>query len=386
MERSDVDAELLIVGAGPSGLALAAALRRSGVSALIVDKQAAGANTSRACVIHARTLEVLEPLGVTERLLQEGVKVPIFRIRDRDRALLTIDFAEIESPYPFTLMCPQDRTERLLLATLQGLGGQVERPLELIGLDIDGANIVATLGANGQRRRVRSRWLGCDGMHSRVREQAGIPFDGAAYDQGFVLADVHMDWPLSREEVTLFYSPQGLAVVAPLPDDHFRIVATDDAVPENPSLDYVQALLDPRGPEARRARIRDLAWSSRFRIHHRVARTPRKGHVLLCGDAAHVHSPAGGQGMNTGIQDAVSLAHALMDTLRDGDEARLDRWAEARHRVAADVVALTDRITRVATMKSPIRQSIRNAAIAFLGHLPPVRAAVARNLAEINAR
>jgi len=383
MDGSEVD--LLIVGAGPSGLALAAELKRSGVSALIVDKQAAGANTSRACVIHARTLEVLEALGVTERLLQEGVKVPIFRIRDRDRPLLTIDFGEIDSPYPFTLMYPQDRTERLLLARFEDLGGNVERPLELTGFDIDGTNIVATLGANGQRRSVRSRWLiGCDGMHSRVREQTEIPFEGAAYEQGFVLADVHMDWPLSREEVTLFYSPKGLAVVAPLPDDHFRIVATDDAAPEHPSLDYVQALLDSRGPEAERARIRDLAWSSRFRVHHRVARTPRKGRVLLCGDAAHVHSPAGGQGMNTGIQDAVSLAHALTETLRDGDEARIDRWAEARHRIAADVVALTDRITRVATMKSPIGQSLRNAAVAFMGHLPPIRAAIARNLAEIN--
>ena len=383
MDGSEVD--LLIVGAGPSGLALAAELKRSGVSALIVDKQAAGANTSRACVIHARTLEVLEALGVTERLLQEGVKVPIFRIRDRDRPLLTIDFGEIDSPYPFTLMYPQDRTERLLLARFEDLGGNVERPLELTGFDIDGTNIVATLGANGQRRSVRSRWLiGCDGMHSRVREQTEIPFEGAAYEQGFVLADVHMDWPLSREEVTLFYSPKGLAVVAPLPDDHFRIVATDDAAPEHPSLDYVRALLDSRGPEAERARIRDLAWSSRFRVHHRVARTPRKGRVLLCGDAAHVHSPAGGQGMNTGIQDAVSLAHALTETLRDGDEARIDRWAEARHRIAADVVALTDRITRVATMKSPIGQSLRNAAVAFMGHLPPIRAAIARNLAEIN--
>ncbi len=385
MDGSEVD--LLIVGAGPSGLALAAELKRSGVSALIVDKQAAGANTSRACVIHARTLEVLERLGVTERLLQEGVKVPIFRIRDRDRPLLTIDFAEIDSPYPFTLMYPQDRTERLLLARFQDLGGNVERPTELTGFDIDGTNIVATLGANGQRRSVRSRWLiGCDGMHSRVREQTEIPFEGAAYEQGFVLADVHMDWPLSREEVTLFYSPKGLAVVAPLPDDHFRIVATDDAAPEHPSLDYVQALLDSRGPETKRARIRDLAWSSRFRIHHRVARSPRKGRVLLCGDAAHVHSPAGGQGMNTGIQDAVSLAHALTETLRDGDEARIDRWAEARHRIAVDVVALTDRITRVATMKSPIGQSLRNAAVAFMGHLPPIRAAIARNLAEINVR
>lgn len=387
METPSVKVDVLIVGAGPVGLSLAAELKRLGVSALIVDRQPVGANTSRACVIHARTLEVLEPLGVTAQLVHEGVKVPIFRIRDRDRSLVTIDFAEIASAYPFTLMYPQDRTERLLLATLERLGGSVERPVEFIGFESDGTGVAATLDVRGQRRNVSSRWLvGCDGMHSRVREQAKIPFEGAVYEQGFVLADVHMDWPLSREEVSLFYSPQGLVVVAPLPDDHFRIVTTDDAAPENPSLAYVQALLDARGPTVERARIRDLSWSSRFRIHHRVASSPRKGQVLLCGDAAHVHSPAGGQGMNTGIQDAMSLAPLLANTLRDGDERRLDGWAAGRHQIAADVVSLTDRMTRMATMKSPLGQSLRNAAVAFLGHVPPLRASIARNLAELDNR
>src|SRR5262249_33840494 len=160
----------------------------------------------------------------------------------------------------------------------------------------------------------------------------GIGFAGEAYELSFVLADVRMQWPLSRDEVTLFYSPKGLVVVAPLPDDHFRIVATMDEAPETPSAEFMQAILDARGPETDPGRIREVAWSSRFRIHHRVAETPRKGRILLCGDAAHVHSPAGGQGMNTGIQDSVSLAAALARTLQDGDEARLDEWAEARHR------------------------------------------------------
>jgi 2-polyprenyl-6-methoxyphenol hydroxylase-like FAD-dependent oxidoreductase len=223
-------------------------------------------------------------------------------------------------------------------------------------------------------------------MHSRVREQAEIPFDGAAYEQGFVLADARMDWPLGRDEVNLFFSPAGLAVVAPLPDDRFRIVATVDLAPQTPSLEYIQALVDARGPAVKPARLHELTWSSRFRIHHRVASSPRKGRVLLCGDAAHVHSPAGGQGMNTGIQDAISLADILSRTLQDGDETRLDEWAAVRHRVATDVVSLTDRITRMATMKSAIGQSLRNVAIAFAGHVPPIRAAIARNLAELNAR
>ena len=379
--------DILIVGAGPVGLSLAAELRRRGVAALIVDSHPHAAQESRACVIHARTLEVLEPLGVTAELLTAGVKVPIFRIRDRDRALLTIDFSQIKSDYPFTLMYPQDRTERLLLGALERLGGRVERPAEVLGFGLRDEGVVATLRVDGQDTTVESRWLvGCDGMHSTVREQARIPFEGAAYEQGFVLADVGMKWPLSREEVSLFYSPQGLVVVAPLPDERFRIVATDAAAPESPSRDYVQALLDARGPRLDPARVGDIAWSSRFRIHHRVASTPRHGRVLLCGDAAHVHSPAGGQGMNTGIQDAMSLAPLLASVLRGGSESALDHWAAERHRIAAGVVAMTDRMTKMATLTSPAGQSLRNAAVALLGRVPPVRAAVARRLAELDAR
>jgi 2-polyprenyl-6-methoxyphenol hydroxylase-like FAD-dependent oxidoreductase len=379
--------QVLIAGAGPSGLALAAELSRLGVNPLIIDRQAAGANTSRACVVHARTLEVLEPLGLTADLLAGGVKVPIFRIRDRDRSLLTIDFSSIPSVYPFTLMIPQNRVEKILLDRLEGVGGAVMRPCELVRFEASASEVEAQVKINGSIQSVRAKWLiGCDGMHSRVREQSKMSFSGGEYDASFVLADVNMEWSLSRDEVTLFYSPKGLVVVAPLPNERFRIVATVDEAPEVPSLDFMQAVLDAGGPENTPGRINEIAWSSRFHIHHRVAQNPRKGRVLLCGDAAHVHSPAGGQGMNTGIQDSISLAEVLINTLRDGDAARLDTWAARRHKVASDVVTLTDRMTRVATMKSPTAQALRNMAVAFAGHLRPIRAAIAETLSELNAR
>jgi 2-polyprenyl-6-methoxyphenol hydroxylase-like FAD-dependent oxidoreductase len=148
----------------------------------------------------------------------------------------------------------------------------------------------------------------------------------------------------------------------------------------------MQAVLDARGPATDPGRIREVAWSSRFRIHHRVAKTPRYGRILLVGDAAHVHSPAGGQGMNTGLQDSVSLAETLGATLADGNDARLDAWAAQRHRIAARVVALTDRMTWMATMKSRAAQAVRNLAVASAGRLPPVRAALARTLAELDTR
>jgi 2-polyprenyl-6-methoxyphenol hydroxylase-like FAD-dependent oxidoreductase len=332
-------------------------------------------------------MEVLEPLDVTRNLLAQGIKVPIFRIRDRDRPLITIDFSAIASRYPFTLMIPQNRVEQCLLSHFEALKGCVVRPCQLLRCKATASHIEAEACSDGVAKTIKARWLiGCDGMHSVVREQSGIAFAGGAYEQSFVLADVHMDWPLNRDEVTLFYSPEGLMVVAPLPDDHFRIVATMDDAQELPSADFMQSVLDERGPSSNPGRIRDVVWSSRFHIHHRLAQSPRKGRILLCGDAAHVHSPAGGQGMNTGIQDAISLAQVLPKTLENGDDTRLDAWATERHRVATDVVNLTDRMTRLATMKSRNGQALRNIAVAFAGHLPPVRTALANTLAELNAR
>jgi 2-polyprenyl-6-methoxyphenol hydroxylase-like FAD-dependent oxidoreductase len=378
--------EILVIGAGPTGLALSAELRRLDIDVLTIEKMVEGANTSRAAVVHARTLEVLEPLGVVPRMLDEGVKVPIFRIRDHDKALLTVDFTEIPSRYAFTLMCPQNRTEAILLSKLQEQGGEVVRPAEATAIRTGPAGVAVDVLVNGAPRVVSARWvIGCDGMHSRVRDDAKIAFSGASYEQSFVLADVHVDWPLARDEVSLFFSPEGLVVVAPLPGDLHRIVATVDDAPEHPSVPYMQALLDERGPRAKPARIRDSVWTSRFRVHHRVAENPRKGRILLCGDAAHVHSPAGGQGMNTGIQDAISLAAALADVLAGADERRLDSWAAARHSVATEVVAFTDRMTRVATLGSPAVRSLRNAAMRTAGHLPFLTHALARKLAELDS-
>ncbi len=210
MQALNADADILITGAGPTGLALAAELTRLGTRPLIVDRQPAGANTSRAAVVHARTLEVLEPLGATTDLLAQGVKVPIFHVRDRDRTLITINFSEIPSAYPFTLMCPQNTVERCLLSHLEELGGVV-RPCELVRCKALESHVEVQVQTERVTKTIKARWLiACDGMHSMVREQSGVPFARAAYEQSFVLADVHMDWPLNREEVNLFFSPDGL--------------------------------------------------------------------------------------------------------------------------------------------------------------------------------
>jgi len=381
--------DVAIVGAGPTGLALAGILAAEGIPFLLVDRIAEGANTSRAVVIHARTLEVLEELAVTDRLRAEGHIVPVFTVRDRDHVLATVPFDRLPTRYPYTLMIPQDVTEAILLRRLRELGGDVYRPCAVTGLWQEADCVTMTVAADGQQiRTVRARYVvGADGMHSTVREQAGIDFSGGSYEQLFVLADVRMRWPLRADEVMLFLSPEGLVVVAPLPGGRHRVVATVDDAPERPSTADVRRLLDTRGPVTEAARMEEIVWSSRFRIHHRVADRYRAGRILLAGDAAHVHSPAGGQGMNTGIQDAIELGHALAAVLAGHTaEDRLDEYERRRRPVAQHVVAITDRMTRAAMLRSRWARWLRNVVIRLLGGIPVVRRELAMELAGLRYR
>ncbi|HET7674684.1 MAG TPA: FAD-dependent monooxygenase, partial [Gammaproteobacteria bacterium] len=235
---------------------------------------------------------------------------------------------------------------------------------------------------------IRARYVvGCDGMHSMVRDLAMIPFDGAAYPESFMLADVRMDWPLAPGEGTLFLAPDGLMLVAPLPGGHFRIVATLDPAPVEPSLADVQTLLDRRGPARAPASVREVIWGSRFHVHHRMARAYRSGNVFVAGDAAHVHSPAGGQGMNTGIQDAQFLGALLADVLAGRVETgALDGYERVRRPIAEEVVRTTDRMTRFATLQKPWQRRLRNGVMRAAGHIPALRHGLVMQLSELATR
>jgi len=368
--------EIAIVGAGPTGLALAVTLASAGIDFVILDQLAEGANTSRAAVVHARTLEVLDELGTSQELIARGgLPITRFVVRDGSRRLLTLPFDGLPTPYPYALMVPQYETEAVLLARLRALGGDVYRPYQVgtVAQDHDGVTLTMSTGET----LLAGYAVGADGMHSAVREASGIEFTGKAYAESFVLADVVMDWIPGPGEVSLTFGAAGLTVVAPLPGGHYRVVATVADAPATPDLTFVTRLLDERAPG--QANVSSLAWSSRFRVHHRVADSYRAGRLLLGGDAAHVHSPAGGQGMNTGIQDGYALGRAFATGTLDSYEAQ-------RRPVAQRVVVFTDRMTRIATSRNRLVRGARNIALPLLGHIPAVRSKLATELAELNYR
>ncbi|MEU4390970.1 NAD(P)/FAD-dependent oxidoreductase [Kribbella sp. NPDC023855] len=376
--------EVLVVGAGPVGLAVAASLAGQGRQVTVVDRQAVGANTSRAAVVHPRTLEMLEQIGVGDRLAGLGIHAKQFNIADGDRTLVPVRFDKLPTAYPYVLMVPQSTTEQVLLERLEELGGKVHRPYVASGLrqTEEGAEVTLESGEVIKAQYV----VAADGMHSKIRDLAGLGFSGdGTLPLNFTLADVRVEDGLPREEVLLYFSKAGILVAAPLPDGSFRLVAKVDEAPEHPDVAYAQRLLNARGPRSRTARVTEVIWGSRFRIHERVADRYREGRVVLAGDAAHTHSPAGGQGMNLGLRDAITLGEALATALTTGDETNLNNYATTSREEALRVVALAHRLTRLATVPAPLRPA-RNAALHLLSHIPTFRSRFAHQLAAIDHR
>jgi len=383
MSRLPEQTEVLVVGAGPVGLAVAVSLAANGHEVTVVDKQVAGANTSRAAVVHARTLEMLEQLGVAERLAGLGIQAKRFTVRDGDRDLMPVDFDQLPTKYPYTLMVPQNVTEQVLLDRLEELGGQVHRPYAVTGVAQNADGAVATLDTGDE---IAAKYVvAADGMHSRIRDLAGLGDTGETLELSFSLADVRIEDGLPTDQVLLYFSTPGILVVAPLPDGSFRLVAEVGEAPEHPDVAYAQQLLNARGPRRTTVRVTEVIWGSRFRIHERVADRYRNGRILLAGDSAHTHSPAGGQGMNLGLRDAVTLGAALSTALKEGREDQLDEYAENSRAEALKVVALAGRLTRLATVPRIIRP-VRNALLHLLSYVPAVRRNLAEQLAGIGHR
>lgn len=369
----------LVVGAGPVGLTVAAELARRGVPVGVVDAASGPSTTSKAIGMHARTLELLEGIGVTDTLVDLGVAIRAVRFHDRGRWVADLTFAGLPTCYPFALSLGQDVTERVLLDRARELGVDIEWGVRLEDLRDRGDRVEVTLvRADGDREQRAARWVvGCDGAHSTVRRRLDVTFDGTPFPEWFVVADLHIDADLDGQLAHLFLSAAGATAVFPLPEPGLARLATplaaDDASDDPPEVDLaaVERLWASR--VGRPARLSDPQWISPFRFHSRLAARYRVGRVLLAGDAAHVHSPVGGQGMNAGMHDAVNLAWKLEAVERGAPDDLLDTYGTERRPAAARMLAETRRNAVMVSTDARAGQALRNRVLRTVARVGPIR-------------
>jgi 2-polyprenyl-6-methoxyphenol hydroxylase-like FAD-dependent oxidoreductase len=395
---------VLVVGAGPTGLTMANELVRHGVAVRIVDREPEALVTSRALVVMPRSLEIFEDLGVIDEAIAAG----------NPAKALTITFAgkkvrmDIEglltgpqnySAYPALRTLSQHDTERILTDALANRGVEIERGRALTDLTQDGELVTASLRSeDGSIETVRCRWvIGCDGAHSAVRKAAGIPFAGSTYRDEFIMADAQLDWELPHGELYAFPSPAGIFAAFSMPgENRYRIFGNVAPGPKGPSAEYseptheeFQAMLDARVPFG--ANVVKEYWVTRYRVHSRVAPRYRDGRIFLVGDAAHVHSPAGAQGMNTGIQDAYNVAWKLaLVERRIAEESLLDTYEAERHPVGVQLLKTTDRLFSVIAGQNALSRIARGRIAPQLATLVLTRPSVRRwfvgTLAQLRLR
>lgn len=380
------DTDVLVVGAGPVGLVAACQLVRLGVRVRVVDLLERPTDESRAVVIHARSLEMLAALGVRPRLEARGRRIDGLEIADgRTGAVRAdVDLTGIPSRHPFMLDIAQPDTEAVLAERAAELGIVVERGVTLTALTQGADGVEVTLRSAAGEETARVGWVvGADGGHSTTRHLVGARLEGGFHGQHFAMADVEVETSLAPETGRMFTHPDGLALMFPLRGRRARLIflVDDPGDATAPTLEQVEALARER--MAGRVRATAAHWLTYFEIHHAQVPEYRHGRVLLAGDAAHVHSPAGAQGMNTGIQDAANLAWKLALVARHGAAPELlDTYQEERHPVGAAVVKLTTTLTDVGTATGPLAV-LRNGGMFVVGHVPRLGEAAAERLAEV---
>ncbi|OZC50718.1 hypothetical protein CH267_21900 [Rhodococcus sp. 06-621-2] len=352
------DTDVLVVGAGPVGLVLAVDLARRGTRVRVIDRRTEPTDESRAVVVHSRSLEMMDALGAVDDIVASGRTTVGVHFHADGKLLAQIPLDTVDSAYPFTVTTAQTETEAVLTRRLLDLGVEIQRGAELTGFVQDDDGVRATVGD----ATVACRYLvGCDGASSTVRHHLGLKLQGSFVGERFLMGDVDATYPFDTSAMHIFASAgSGPAMLFPMVGDRVRVIAAIDASESRraPSLDWLQRLCTQRGLGVH---LRSPRWLTTFEIHHAQVPRYRTGRVFLAGDAAHVHSPAGGQGMNTGMQDAFNLGWKLAAATRgNASELLLDSYHDERHPVAAHVIAETTTLTTAATVESKVVRTVRN--------------------------
>jgi 2-polyprenyl-6-methoxyphenol hydroxylase-like FAD-dependent oxidoreductase len=387
--------DVLIAGAGPVGLTMACELARYGLNVRIIDKNSQRTDKSKALVIWPRTLELMDRMGpgCAQRFIDAGLKVRGANILSGRDEIASIDLTEIDSPHNFVLMIPQSDTERELEEHLGTFGLKAEREVELRQFKPSADGLSCTLRhADGREETTEASWLiGCDGAHSTVRHQLGMEFHGDTLLSDWLLADLHLNGVPGAPAISIYWHAKGVLALFPLQGTRYRVIAdvgeSSGTIGEGhrppPTLDDIQRILDVRGPGGITAS--DAVWLSSFSINERKVSDYRADRVFLAGDAAHVHSPAGGQGMNTGMQDACNLSWKLALVSRGicAQEPLLGSYSAERSAVATRVLDATGKATTMAVLKGGIKQAIRNHVASLLFGFTPVKHMMANILSEV---
>ena len=376
---TDTDPEVVVVGAGPTGLTLGCSLRLHGLSVRVVDRAAGPATTSRANFLHARGSEVLGRIGALGALPDESLRAMRITNYLGDRPVMTLEFGDpgMRTAAP-PMVVSQAKIEAALRARLAQLGVEPEWGRAVVGVRQDGASAVAELGDGGE---IRAQWIvGCDGTAGVVRQQAGIAFPGVKLSERFLLADVHLDWDVDRGGTSGWIHPDGILGAMPMPmpdpdgrDDLWRLFVYDPTSDQKPSdseiLDRVRRVLPQR--TGRSVTVGDAEWLSVFTVHRRLADRYRDGRILIAGDAAHAHAPFGGQGMLTGIGDAENLAFKLALVVRNlASDKLIDTYEAERRPLATEVLRGTSAVTRVNVASNPLGRFVRDHVVTRLFGLP----------------